>query len=729
MSRASGIEDPRAASLAQLIAAILQESDKPPYDYPKQLFDIYESPRVAKGSFSVLDEYGDQQRGQDHQHVPLHCKRRGRQCLVCYAISEGNPKSQVTFICSLTSLVKGYPTVPMWGKTPEEVFRDTYWWREYLQTYSELEDADRIGKIMPKIPQKVDCQTCAMILGGISDFYVHQLRFPPANVSANLEEGLLVSYDDLRLEFYLLYGAPPSPWNVIKSAPHICTDSQSDEAYQNIRRWITECIETHPICPSNEAISLPKRLVDLSDGQNPKLYETTGESGRYIALSHRWGMSLIKTTHNNHSSRRRGINWTELPRVFQDAITITRRLGLRYIWIDSLCIIQDDIRDWQEQLAQMASIYAGSFVTISATSSDSSDSACLSLKNRSQEPVPLNSHQIFVRKQIKHEHIFDSRENDAANPLFNRAWCFQERLLATRILHYTNEEIIFECRTGYQCECGGIWKGKDESVSGCLKLAYAQILEESRKSGKGDRYLGPTLSSSCNKETLLWFRVLSDYTKKQMTFERDTLPALSGVADRMPSDLMGKYLAGLWQNDLLYGLLWRSADEMKCQRHHTYIAPSFSWASRAGPITFPPFTSRYQPSASILKAECELATTNRTGEVRGGFVKLRGALVQLSYARDTQEKTSPPTSFLQKERSDQKAVIMIDTQQDVAEVDPCPVFCLSMLQFGRPPKHVALVLKQSNSPGRPDGFVRIGIASEVPGLWFRNAADREVTIY
>jgi hypothetical protein len=215
----------------------------------------------------------------------------------------------------------------------------------------------------------------------------------------------------------------------------------------------------HPICPSNYSTPLPKRLIDVSAGQNPKLYESAGESGKYVALSHRWGTSLIKTTLTTYTRRRLEIKWGELPRIFQDAITITRRLGLNYVWIDSLCIVQDDIKDWQEQSAQMASIYAGSFITIAATSSDGSDSTYLSYTNRAEISAPLNPHQIFARKQIKHEHMFNSRMSDVAYPLFSRAWCFQERLLATRILHYTEQEIAFECRTGYQCKCDGIWKG------------------------------------------------------------------------------------------------------------------------------------------------------------------------------------------------------------------------------------------------------------------------------
>jgi hypothetical protein len=75
-------------------------------------------------------------------------------------------------------------------------------------------------------------------------------------------------------------GAPPSPWNVIKSASHIPANSQSDESYRNIRKWIMECTMKHQICPSNDSIPLPKQLIDISDGQNPKLYESAGESGR-----------------------------------------------------------------------------------------------------------------------------------------------------------------------------------------------------------------------------------------------------------------------------------------------------------------------------------------------------------------------------------------------------------------------------------------------------------------
>jgi len=449
---------------------------------------------------------------------------------------------------------------------------------------------------------------------------------------------------------------------------------------------------------------------------------SASENGRYVALSHRWGSSALTTTLANLKSRKKRIIWAELPKIFQDAIAITRQLGLKYLWIDSLCILQDDIADWQRQSAQMASIYANSYVTIAATSSDGSDSTCLSLNNRSRAPVKLNQPLIFARKPLAHGHMFNSNENNSTYPLFGRAWCFQERLLSTRTLHYTKDEIVFECRTGYLCECGSIWSGVQPAVSNCLKLAYAQILEESRRFGDGDKYIGPTLTSSCNKETLLWFRILGEYTATQITFDRDTLPALSGVADKMPLDLMGKYLAGLWEQNLIYGLLWRSQDCLKCHRRHIYVAPSFSWASRSGPISFPYFTSRYKPSADIVEVECQPAGFNATGEVSGGFVRLRGSIVAVQFTKTDKDSVS---CVLHK-GSSAKATIMIDSREALGIEDGTVVYCLSMLQYGRPTVHYTLVLMESVF--HPEDFERIGTANDVPGEWFRDAIFRQVAI-
>jgi hypothetical protein len=190
----------------------------------------------------------------------------------------------------------------------------------------------------------------------------------------------------------------------------------------------------------------------------------------------------------------------------------------------------------------------------------------------------------------------------------------------------------------------------------------------------------------------------------------------------MPLDLMGKYLAGLWEQNLVYGLLWRSQDSLKCRRHHIYVAPTFSWASRSGPITFPNFTSRYNPSAEIAEAECQPAGFKVTGEISGGFVRLRGSVVGVLFTKIGTD----PLPYIQRRGYSAKATIMIDSREDLAIEHGTVVYRLSMLQSWQSTIHYTLVLKESIS--HPEDFERIGMANEIPGEWFRDAIFREVTI-
>lgn len=118
--------------------------------------------------------------------------------------------------------------------------------------------------------------------------------------------------------------------------------------------------------------SLPRRVLDLGSDQlsGVVLYETQGEKNLYVTLSHCWGTetgSLIQSTKSNYNDRKQGIAWSQLPATFQDAINITRALNIRYLWVDSLCIIQGDVLDWEEQSALMAGIYSNCYVNLAAT--------------------------------------------------------------------------------------------------------------------------------------------------------------------------------------------------------------------------------------------------------------------------------------------------------------------------------------------------------------------------
>jgi hypothetical protein len=154
--------------------------------------------------------------------------------------------------------------------------------------------------------------------------------------------------------------------NGICVAPHI--NPHMDEAFSAVRDQVETCMRKHELCYVADTPYLPTRVLDISQERNPVLVEPVGVRALYTALSYCWGSSeFIKTTEEKLNDHKRGIAWTSLPKVFQDAITVTQKLGIRYIWIDSLCIIQNSSEDWHSESNKMCDIYANSHVTLAAT--------------------------------------------------------------------------------------------------------------------------------------------------------------------------------------------------------------------------------------------------------------------------------------------------------------------------------------------------------------------------
>jgi hypothetical protein len=249
-----------------------------------------------------------------------------------------------------------------------------------------------------------------------------------------------------------------------------------------IQYWLSDCDLNHD-CITEDKILMPTRLLELGtlgDNNVISLVEPRHEgiAGKYMTLSHCWGESkTIETRKNNIHQRKRGIEWAELPKTFQHAIAITRGLGIKYLWIDSLCIIQNDSADWERESRNMSTVYANSYLNIAATRSLDSNGGLFSPRWMEAMEVPdvfscpLNevkiectspgqAFEVYARfPHVRaHEDFFQdfTSGRHVRSPLLTRAWVFQELYLCPRTVHFHSSELIWECRNSLRCECNGI---------------------------------------------------------------------------------------------------------------------------------------------------------------------------------------------------------------------------------------------------------------------------------
>ncbi|KPM41464.1 hypothetical protein AK830_g5076 [Neonectria ditissima] len=463
-------------------------------------------------------------------------------------------------------------------------------------------------------------------------------------------------------------------------ATHVSTDFATDACFNTIKGWISSCKRLHAICNEADvgtAKSFPKRIVSIGSASNNEIRVVERDDSSpplqepYMALSHCWGKSRPLTlTKDTLEERKAHIPFEVLPRTFQDAVVITRGLGIRYIWIDSLCIIQNDIEDWEIEAAKMSSIYSDAELVLSATGS--ADSTAGVLQNRKPYLTWTGSYpknrpfHIYGREQIHHEAFgwaVDERDmvkgstNIASEkrplssgnfPLMTRAWCFQERLLATRILHFTKDEVIFDCLTSMECECGTLTRHEGDS-----HLALRRIVKTGHKyvSGSTSLLQGQVSPFDLHHDEAVeepihpngfvehherWRDLIVQYSQKGITVTTDRLPAVGGLALRWSNGMTGRYLAGLWEKDLLRGLRWWPSEaETESGEECPYVAPSWSWVSACRGVTWG--TQGFEGTLSFIKidlarTECHLSGLNPYGEVDYGYIFLTGRVMEITFS-------------------------------------------------------------------------------------------------
>lgn len=336
--------------------------------------------------------------------------------------------------------------------------------------------------------------------------------------------------------------------------------------------WWKECKNTHAACKINrDPVWLPTRLVDVRDP--PKLvatrYVTDKELVTYFALSHRWGASqeeVFKLLSSNEKELMHTLSLEQLSQVFRDAIDFTRRSGVQYLWIDSLCIMQDSEEDWKAEAALMSKVYANCALNIAADPVAPGESGMFQTRSYHDCCYIATHQKTFVRKDVRDEYLLALRRNlgineYAARSLQGRAWIFQERLLSPRTLCFS-DQLFWECREKLASETFPIAIDFNHGASNAKERAL---------------YIQPGDYNNFRR----WYELLHSYLRCDLTFPKDRLAALGAVAEYSAGRLEATYCAGLWRERMPACLLW-GFSHIKSQevtRQTTYRCPTWSWAS------------------------------------------------------------------------------------------------------------------------------------------------------
>jgi hypothetical protein len=396
-------------------------------------------------------------------------------------------------------------------------------------------------------------------------------------------------------------------------ARSIVGNVSAPRSLQQIRERLAYCLQHHERCRlQNSSAIRPTRFLVVDSTRLTdvvKLRTVDLDSSQpYLTLSYVWGQDqATKTTLATIAKHESGIPIHSLPNTIRDAIEVTRYIGVNLLWVDSLCIVQDDPDELVREIADMSFYYANSLLTLSISSASHCDEGFLKY-NRHTEPQRMKFSFPFTRNfGSSHGHIhLLPPEGPHREPIDHRAWTLQEGLLCTRLVSFGTNTISWSC---YSAQYGTILIGhlrKTFQSTRPLRSGFgiydairnidppnsSQALrnflsDEIVPDQEG--YSNPELLNSWLRETLsFWDAIVHEYTFRTLSDARDRLPAISGVAMEFARRFspptnpeMPRYLAGIWWSSLLpLQLLWKTIG--RCKHHLFYVAPSWAWASISG---------------------------------------------------------------------------------------------------------------------------------------------------
>lgn len=343
---------------------------------------------------------------------------------------------------------------------------------------------------------------------------------------------------------------------------------------------------------------LPTRVIDVepstcSGPDQVRLIEGKGCRGEYAALSHCWGSTPInKTTKASLAAHSRGIVVSSLCKTFREAIGFCKDLGIRYLWIDALCITQDDEAEWRREAELMADLYHNATITLAATASVDGSGGLLHPREQNHHIPTLKWTKLGNTERVSFQaHDPDTLAKEVLDaPLNQRGWVLQEMLLSSRIVHFSRRQLLWHCQSTATSETH-TWPTDLEATDiPFARLGALRLPAQPRVAGV-DRH---------------WELIVERYTKCQLTYQHDKLAAIAGIAKAWTQKTGDRYVAGLWERTLPVSLLW-AAKDLKLPSRRLPL-PTWSWTSSPFPVFWITYPTRY--SDPVIDADSVQVSIN-----------------------------------------------------------------------------------------------------------------------
>lgn len=427
----------------------------------------------------------------------------------------------------------------------------------------------------------------------------------------------------------------------VKSRP-INQDVGSPSSLRAARLCLEECHANHEDCKQDQSV-IPSRLVEISSNGQIKLITTKSRAFDYCALSYCWGGDQsYKTTMDKLTEYHENIDIPRTAKTIHDAVTVTSSLGLRYIWIDALTIIQDSEEDKIQELSRMPGIYKGAFITLVASSAASSSEGFLQERKlqNSVFRLPFRCPSGILSSVYLYEM---PKKDDSDDPVQKRAWCLQESILSPRIIKFSGDRVHWNCHTPLEAMSEHGWyqyglSNQDHALIEKLNSVKSLTVSSNAITDSTKEFILARVKIAWPPKELdsalqEWMRIISRYSQRQLTVPSDKLVALAGVAAEFahsiaasPDGFPSQYAAGLWYRDLERQLLWKRTSQTLPTRPQAYYAPTWSWASINSPVQI---LGSYVPVLQIIRHEVHLKNSELLyGEVTAALLTVKGRVKQ-----------------------------------------------------------------------------------------------------